>query len=283
MDFELAHVGQISNKLNATYYQQLLVSSREQLIKSQTIFDKHFSESQDSSTNREHAISMQALATVMCLQKDFKSGAKQWERTIQKARNNMKGIIMGPPVELLSLILYNAAACLTEDMQLDKAYQLINECIQLKSHHNKANEVKDNKDLETIISLKKLIEESIKNPNANANTNTHSNTKEIKTLSSSFSDEWEECEEGEEGCEEFYIDDDNNNEDDEAKELAEIRARYAEQSKRYVNSEAKPNANTVISSDTPANSDEIVHEMKAIRAEINNLLERLVKLEKIIL
>ena len=281
LDFELAHVGQASNKINATYYQQLLVNSREQLTKSQAIFDKYFSASQDSSTNREHAISMQALATVMCLQKDFKSGAKQWERTIQKARSNMKGIIMGPPVELLSLILYNAAACLTEDMQLDKAYQLINECIQLKSHHDEANEIKDNQDLATIKSLKKMIEENISNSKTRtSNTDVHAKTKEIQTISSSFSDEWEECEEGEEGCEEFYIDDDSKNEDDEAKELAEIRARYAEQSKRYANSDAH-----AYSADTPVdtNSNKILQEINAIRAEINNLLERLSKLEKVVL
>ena len=288
LDFELAHIGITSNKLNASTYQQLLSNSRDQLIQSQSIFDSHFKDSQDSSTNREHAVSMQALATVMCLQKDFKSGIEQWERTIQKARKNTRGILMGPPVELLSLVLYNAAACLTEDSQMDKAYEMIKECIDLKTSHNKATENKDNRELDTIFRLKRLIEDSISKTkngiNPDTKTNTDTNTKEIKTISSSFSDEWEECEEGEEGCEEFYIDDDNdddnNNDDEEAKELEEIRARYAEQSKRYANTNTNTNTNTV--SNINKDNDKILQEVASIRNDITKLQERLEKLESLV-
>lgn len=269
LDFQLAHVGQVSSSLNETTFNQLLGNSREQLIKSQAIFDKYFDDSQDSSTSREHVISMQVLATVMCLQKDFSTGIMQWEKTIQKARSNLKGVLIGPPVDLLSVVLYNAAACLTEDKQFNRAYELTNECIRLKSHYDKTTENKDTFEMDRIITLKKFIEENISKNDDSKNVN--DNNAGIKTLSSSYSDEWEECEVGEEGCEEFYIDDDNSDD----KELEEIRARYAEQSKRYSNN---PNSNN----NNNNNEDNIVQEIKSIKEDIINLQRRLLKLENIV-
>lgn len=207
-----------------------LFKSKDFYINSLHIFEGTFSSSNDSSTNREYAIVMQMVSTLNCLLEDFYTAKNMWQNTILKARNNLKGLTFGIDVDILIMILYNAAVCYREAKLYDDALLFLSEILNTyKSQQTLHNSYLNLAYLlqSRIMEERKLFDEDSSGFNIIYN-----------------SEEWEDCDEGDTDCEVVYIADPKSSTEndvdfsgmgeDEITELGEIRSRYLTQSTKFI-------------------------------------------------
>lgn len=208
-----------------------LFQSKDFYINSLQIFEGSFSATNDSSTNREFAIVMQMVSTLHCLLEDYDAAKKLWQSTISKARNNLKGVALGIDVDILVMILYNAAVCYREGKFYDDALLFLSEILNTyKSPQTQQN---------SYYNLAYLLQSKIKDEYTVFDQQ-HSNDVNIIY----DSEEWEDCNEGDTDCEIVYIAEpslltENDNvfsdiNEEDTTELDEIRSRYLAQSSKFI-------------------------------------------------
>ncbi len=194
------------------------------------IFEKTFSGSTDSSTNREYAIVMQMVSTLSCLLEDFDNAKNMWQNTILKARSNLKGVSFGIDVDVLIMILYNAAVCYHEAKLYDDALLFLSEIL---------NTYKSQQTLhDSYLNLAYLLQSRIMDEHKLFD----QYSDDINIIYDS--EQWEDCDEGDTDCEVVYIADHNSMtenvvdfsgmDEGEITELGEIRSRYLTQSTKFI-------------------------------------------------
>jgi tetratricopeptide (TPR) repeat protein len=113
----------LSQNIGIIYYEEYhdkvphsayLEEAKQHISSSLTLFQQHFSNSNDSSTQLEHLHSIQLLAAIFCLQKDYSHGISYWKQAIEKAISNSGGLTVGLHYEKLAIVYYNAAICYQE-------------------------------------------------------------------------------------------------------------------------------------------------------------------------
>ena len=204
------------------------------------LFDEYLSESQDRSVINENIHSLQILAAVHCTEaRNLTRGLIIWERTVDLAGAAMRGVYMGPALDIYGGILHNAAVCFQQEgsaAALRRAAIFAKEAVSARELYSRqqgipmdsqnalnSNELLQmSRELVENIKSKRLergldsreSEEHEKMPLSASGASTEpltfggaGQTKVYKE--SDFSEEeWEECQEGEEGCEAFFVADD---------------------------------------------------------------------------
>jgi hypothetical protein len=259
----------------------------------------------DTSIVREFTFSLQLLATAHCSLKSYEIAISVWEKAIEKARDNLRGIEVGVAMDSLAVVLYNAAICNSHiPKQLTRALSLVKETIEIDKKRSSDMNINGGDEKNNISAQRNLsqqllstIQDRINYYKANnIDINRDRDRDNVIELYSSIDDsgDWEECLEGEDGCEMFYMDEDDNNDDinnivsninsinnikdsndynsdsDSGDvELEEIRLQYEMQSSRYRTIGNKDNNNSI-----DIDTDSIIKNLKEKIIELTNRLDK---------
>lgn len=147
------------------------VNVREELLRkakrstkfSLEIFDRYFQQSNDSSTQLEYLHTVQLLAAIYCIEKDYSHGLSFWQRAVDQAMQSTKGLQIGIHFEKLSIVLFNAAICFREGQKPLKALELLKQSkdtlnqLLLEKRSKHSNEMVYNKQMDDIQYLFKMV------------------------------------------------------------------------------------------------------------------------------
>ncbi len=147
------------------------VNVREELLRkakrstkfSLEIFDRYFQQTNDSSTQLEYLHTVQLLAAIYCIEKDYSHGLSFWQRAVDEAMQSTKGLQVGIHFEKLSIVLFNAAICFREGQKPLKALELLKQSkdtlnqLILEKRSKHSNELVYNKQMDDIQYLFKMV------------------------------------------------------------------------------------------------------------------------------
>lgn len=206
----------------------LLKSARIHAESSVQLFDKYLSDTTERSVTSENVHSLQILAAVHCTENlNLTRGLIVWERTVHMASAAMRGVHMGPPLDMYGGILHNAAVCYQQagsTVALDRASLLAKEAVNARELYSTQQGISTQEDDNDKNAPLKASRDLLRNIDTKRK-HTHSSGIDIGIGSVSGSsessgsdakvyqesdfteEEWEECQEGEEGCEAFYVTD----------------------------------------------------------------------------
>jgi len=196
---------------------------------------------------------------------------RTWTKAISKARANTYGLPLGAQYEQLASVLLNAAMCYRDLHSHVAALTLVQEAIAVREDIVASGDTRGAQALQLARDLREdLHQQTSSRAGVGAGAGAVAGE---EALPVAHEEEWEVCEEGEAGCQAFYVDedgfdgdydesghhdddndddDDDDDEEEEARELAEIRARYAEQAARWAASQADPAAASTATIDEAA-------------------------------
>ncbi|RYH14979.1 hypothetical protein EON65_32610 [archaeon] len=182
----------------------------------------------DYATAREYAHSRQLYAASVCMyvrhqqynhhsRHSYSDLTATWQAAIDHARANAHGLQTGKSYEMLGIVLFNAAQCLSQyNTFISAAAKYIAESISvLKSvHADKSVGGHDGVETHQVKNMLLHAEQLLIYINRNKQTSLEIDKKVMKkqvdgkgeVVYVSDEEEWEECHEDEEGCEDFYVD-----------------------------------------------------------------------------
>jgi hypothetical protein len=203
-----------------------LEAALSQATHSVQIFSTHFGRTSDRSIRGEHLHSLQILAAIYCADgkiRDFSQGTKIWREAVVLGDQNMQNVRLGASLDLYGSIAHNAAICHLQAGYIDEALKLAYDAMNAREEFSVQQglpiDKSNNNDLSQSNYLLHMSRELVNTIEREANKlninpkDIQINDNKLHSISDFDSDEWEECEEGEEGCEAFYVEntaDENN-------------------------------------------------------------------------
>eukprot|EP01031_Cornospumella_fuschlensis_P034412 gene34412-41651_t len=183
----------------------------------------------DYATAREYSHSRQLYAASVCLYVRYKSYnglsrhsyadlATSWQQATEHARRNTHGLRTGKSFEMLGIVLFNAAQCLSQyESMMPVAAKYITESIDvLKSvFADKTAGGHEGVEVQQVKNMLMHAEHLLAYINNSKQASKQASLEKVmkKQLDEKGSvvyvsgeEEWEECHEDEEGCEDFYVD-----------------------------------------------------------------------------
>eukprot|EP00606_Chrysophyceae_sp_TOSAG23-5_P001617 GSChrysophyteH2.ASY1.ANO1.111.1 assembled CDS len=190
--------------------------------KSVALFHDYFSLEYDRSIHGEHLQSLQVLAAIYCTDgRNFAKGTEMWKNAVNMAHQNMNNLRMGQQLDLYGSILHNAAVCHLHANQLEKALELSKEAMRAREEFSVQQglpvEGENLQETNALLAISRDLYGSVSkhtrdhDSNSNSNSNLkskqqqHEGEEKVYSMADFDEEEWEECEEGEEGCEAFIV------------------------------------------------------------------------------
>ena len=198
--------------------EKMLRQSRKSFEVSVKFFEEAYPPSHpaDRSSSLEHLHSLQLLAAVACTQGDFPYGLAKWKSTLEKAEALMAGVRLGRPLEMLAEATFNAALCNRQAGELLFAASLGMKAVQLAEAVGAES---------PLLQASRALVAQLQTTESST-TQLPQQAEDDERVGSPHDDDWEECAEGEIGCEAFQV-------DEEDEESSSVRAQYARLSSRF--------------------------------------------------
>jgi len=223
----------------------LLASSRAHFNHSLILLAEAYPSSHppDRSAALEQLESLQLLAATCCLQFEFSEGLELWNSALSMAEKLMGGVQLGRPLEAHAEISFNAALCHQEAGLVKRALMLVQQAEKFAVATQSLASSNNSGDSQLLRGIRAFLRKIQGN--------------KIRDLEYPGDvddvlqwDEWEECAEGEEGCDAFELDQNGNiakSSNSETGHLTndendETRKQYTLQASRYIANTLKQHA-----------------------------------------
>mmetsp|Transcript_2840 Transcript_2840/g.4303 ORF Transcript_2840/g.4303 Transcript_2840/m.4303 type:complete len:734 (+) Transcript_2840:56-2257(+) len=234
-------------------------------LKAVELMKKHFDFTDNKSIAREFIGCLQLAAILHCNLKQYSKASAMWRTTIEKAERLAAGVKIGNHYSMLKGIYFNAAVCDLGHRNYKSAKERLDRMMVVVEDTGGYDVNNPPREIQAAFAAYSEIEKGLLlnevevdddeweeceegDPDCvEMEVEVDSNGKittltQPKTITLEEIDDWEECSPGDEDCVEVEVEveddtvddyEDDDYDDEEERELAEIRAQYAEQSKRF--------------------------------------------------
>ena len=190
-------LGERQGSSDGEHFLQLIVDKQNLAV---NYFHEYLENVDNKSIQNEYSLAIQLLAIAYCSQNDIVNGRSNWAKAIEKSVKLVGGAEIGPYYSSLSRLYFNAALCdmkgnffiEAKDKLLKMMVVVINSGQMTEAEIN-AKPFKGPPEIRMALSM--LQEISLKDPAS----------RQGISFDRDIEEEWEDCEVGEEGCEEVFI------------------------------------------------------------------------------